>query len=238
MPISDQPVIAERSVYWNSRNGGHCASGVVSSASQWYLAEGATDGGFETWVLIQNPNANDVTVDLTLMTDTGPQSPPDLQGFPMAANSRQSFNLGNYVTSFNVSTKVTSQGGDVIAERAMYWQDKLGGHDAHGLEYAKLKAFMAEGATAGGFETWVLLQNPGPSDAMVYITYMTENGAVEKEPFGLAAGQRISLNVVNDVGETYDVSTQVYSTAPVAVERSVYWNGKIGGTCSTGYSAW
>jgi len=57
-------------------------------------------------------------------------------------------------------------------------------------------------------------------------------------PIILAAGSRVSINVGSDIGETYDVSTLVNSSAPVVVERSVYWNSKIEGTCSTGYQAW
>ena len=36
------------------------------SSTTWYLAEGSTAGGFETWVLVQNPNTDPVTVDLDL----------------------------------------------------------------------------------------------------------------------------------------------------------------------------
>ncbi|NPV60060.1 MAG: hypothetical protein HPY75_10395, partial [Actinobacteria bacterium] len=42
------------------------------AASTWYLAEGSTDGGMETWVLVQNPNPDPVTLDITLMTESGP----------------------------------------------------------------------------------------------------------------------------------------------------------------------
>ncbi|MBN2025230.1 MAG: hypothetical protein JW854_00505 [Actinobacteria bacterium] len=238
MVASDKPIIAERAMYWNDKVAGHCSSGVTAAADQWYLAEGATDGGFETWVLLQNPNDDAVTVDLTFMTGAGPVAPPDLQDFGLAPNTRFSFNVGNYVTDYNVSTMVASEGGGIIAERAMYWNDKNGGHNAHGLEYAKFRSFLAEGCTAGGFETWVLLQNPGPCGAEVSITYQTEAGAMERDPILVGAGSRVSINVGMDIGETYDVSTLVNSSAPIVVERAVYWNSKVEGTCSTGYQAW
>ena len=94
---------------------------VWNAGSVWYLAEGATDGGFETWVLVQNPGAAPAHVDFTLNTDAGEVKPPELQGVEIPAGSRRSFNLGNYVTSYNVSTKVESSDGLVICERAMYW---------------------------------------------------------------------------------------------------------------------
>ena len=74
-----------------------CLALLPPPATTWYLAEGCTAGGFETWVLVQNPYATGVTVDLTLMTEAGPQNPPDLQDVPVPALSRISFNLGEYV---------------------------------------------------------------------------------------------------------------------------------------------
>ncbi|MBC7230424.1 MAG: hypothetical protein H5T74_08560 [Actinobacteria bacterium] len=238
MVKSDHPIVAERAVYWNNRRGGHCEMGVTSPASRWYLAEGATAGGFETWVLVQNPNDNEVRVDLAFMTGSGPVAPPELQDYVIAARSRHSFNINAFVTDYDVSTMVTSEGGGVIAERALYWNDKSGGHDAHGVERARFKAFLAEGATAGGFETWVLLQNPGPSDATIHITYQTLEGAIEEEPMTLEAGKRASVNVGAEIGETYDASILIRSSAPVVAERAVYWDSKIEGTCSTGYASW
>lgn len=238
MVTSDKPVIAERAVYWKDKKGGHCDVGVTATSSEWYLAEGATDGPFETWVLVQNPNPDPVTVNLTFMTGSGPVAPPDLQGFDLPANSRHSFPVDDYVTDYDVSTKVTSEGGGVVAERAMYWDDKNGGHDAHGLECAKFRSFLAEGATAGEFETWVLFQNPGDTEAQVFITYQTGEGAIERELLRLPAGTRRSINVGSEIGETYDVSTLVRSSVPIVAERAVYWNDKREGTCSTGYASW
>jgi hypothetical protein len=101
------------------------------------MAEGATMGGFETWVLVQNPVDVPVHVDFTLNTDTGAQTPPDLQGVEIPASSRRSFNIGNYVTTFDVSTRVDCVDGEVICERAMYWTPdgsatRALGHDSIG----------------------------------------------------------------------------------------------------------
>ncbi|NPV60202.1 MAG: hypothetical protein HPY75_11160, partial [Actinobacteria bacterium] len=42
-----------------------------AAADTWYLAEGCTQGGMKTWVLVQNPNPDPVKVDLTFMTSQG-----------------------------------------------------------------------------------------------------------------------------------------------------------------------
>ena len=54
----------------------------------------------------------------------------------------------------------------------------------------------------------------------------------------MPAGKRVSVNEFTDVGANIQVSAQVNSTIPVVVERAVYWNGRIEGSCSKGYSSW
>jgi hypothetical protein len=71
-------------------------------------------------------------VDLTFMTSAGQQAGP--QGFPIPAHSRHSFNLSEYVTDWDVSTKVETTGGDVICERAMYGNGRTWAHDSIGYE--------------------------------------------------------------------------------------------------------
>ncbi|MBU2686261.1 MAG: hypothetical protein KKF41_01605, partial [Actinobacteria bacterium] len=70
---ADQPIIAERAMYWNSADGtfrqaAHDSRGVTAPADTWFLAEGSTghsdEGYFETWVLVQNPGNNDATVNI------------------------------------------------------------------------------------------------------------------------------------------------------------------------------
>ncbi|NPV58268.1 MAG: CehA/McbA family metallohydrolase, partial [Actinobacteria bacterium] len=50
---------------------------------------------------------------------------------------------------------------------------------------------LAEGCTQGGFETWVLVQNPGDAPARVSLTFMTENGPVEGPAAELPARTRL-----------------------------------------------
>ena len=98
------------------RQWAHDSIGATAPMSEWYLAEGATMPGFETWVLVQNPNKEEATVTLTFYTDKGLVAGPKVN---VPAQSRHSFNVGDYVTTYDVSTKVTSDKG-IVCERAMY----------------------------------------------------------------------------------------------------------------------
>ena len=115
-----------------------------------------------------------------------------------------------------------SSSAPVIAERAVYYNERTSAHDSIGVTEADTKWYLAEGATAGGFETWVLIQNPGSETANVTLTYQTDSGEVTGPSFTLTPGSRESINVADTVS-TYEVSTTVSSSAPVIAERAVYY---------------
>ncbi len=105
--------------------------GVTSPAYTWYLAEGSTYGGMETWVCVQNPNPVPVTVDLSFMTETG--SVPGPYNFSISPYSRYSFLLNSLVPNKkNVSTRVVSHFGGVVCERSVYGPGKAWAHDSIG----------------------------------------------------------------------------------------------------------
>ncbi|NPV59135.1 MAG: hypothetical protein HPY75_05670, partial [Actinobacteria bacterium] len=127
---------------------------VSSPAMQtWYLAEGSTDGGMETWLLVQNPGEDAVHVTVILQTGSGPVTEPDLANVEIPALSRQSFNLGSYVTDFNLSAQVNCLDGQVICERAMYGDGRTWAHDSIGVTSPSASWYLAEGSTGGGMET-------------------------------------------------------------------------------------
>ena len=87
----------------------------------------------ETWVLVQNPGNAPVSASLILQTSSGEQRPAGLQGQEIPAGSRRSFNIGEYWTDWNVSTKVVAT-GEVICERAMYGPGRVWAHDSVGCK--------------------------------------------------------------------------------------------------------
>ncbi len=120
-------------MYWNDRNGGHDSIGVTATAPAWYLAEGCTAGGFQTWVLVQNPGAADVHVDISLQTGEGEIAPAMLQDVTIPAKGRATFPVHFFVQTYDVSTYVECTDGEVIAERAVYWDFMVEGTDCVGV---------------------------------------------------------------------------------------------------------
>jgi len=225
-------IICERAMYWTPPGEtekvlGHDSRGATTLGSTWYLAEGATLGGFETWILVQNPNPNPVNIDIKFQTGTGQVQGPIETIFPQ---SRKSYRVNKYVTTYDVSTQVDSFGGDVICERAMYWTppgetEKVLGHDSIGVRNnGGLTWYLAEGATLGGFETWILVQNPNPNQVSIDMKFQTDLGQVQGPVGTIQPQSRKSYNVGPWV-TGYNVSTQVTSTAGgfIICERAMYW---------------
>ena len=215
---SSVPVVAERTMFSSDRTWAHNATGVRSADTTWYLAEGSTGPGFETWILVQNPSSEDADVRLTYMTPSGPVPGPSV---PVGANTRRTLNVADTVPGeYSVSTLVTSD-RPVIAERAMYGSGRTWAHGCAGLSTTGTNWYLAEGCTGPGFETWILVQNPTGEPVDVELLYLTGTGPVPGPSATLPPYSRRTFDVRETV-RTWDVSTRVVASRPVIVERAMY----------------
>jgi murein DD-endopeptidase MepM/ murein hydrolase activator NlpD len=110
------PVVVERAMYGGKRLWGTCAQGCTALSDRWYLAEGCTEKGFETWLTLVNPGDAPVNVAVKLQTENGEVDGPSGVIEP---RRRKTFNLGEFVTSYNVAALVEANGA-VSCERPMY----------------------------------------------------------------------------------------------------------------------
>ena len=227
--LSDQRVIAERSMYWDGMRGGHDSIGTNAPAREWYLGEGSTDWGFDEWVLLGNPGSASANVELTYMTPSGPvpQAPVRVPG-----GSRVTVHVNAALPNRDVSVKAKADRG-IVVERAMYWNNGTGkaGHCAIGVPQPRQQCFMAEGSTDWGFDEWVLIQNPNSTSCNIGIEYMTPSGLIPRRGFSMPANSRVTIHVNEDV-PLKDASTRVFSDRRIIAERSMYWNGRGAGHVS------
>ena len=118
-----------------------------------YLAEGASNGFFQTSLGVANPGAA-TTVVIAL---PGRQRSAGPRGFPIPG--RQARNLiadGR----FSRRSRPSSIGSAVVADRVIIWG---GGYGSRPRPQRRPRAptwFLAEGATHGAFQLFYLLQNP------------------------------------------------------------------------------
>ena len=97
-----------------------------SQGYNWYLAEGSTAGGMETYILVQNPGEKEAEVRLEFITEKGPQAGPTAV---LPPGTRFTWKANDFITSYNVSTAVYSD-QPVVVERAMYGNNRTWAHDS------------------------------------------------------------------------------------------------------------
>lgn len=235
---SDVPVVVERSMYWRDSSGafreGHVARGALQPRDDWYLPEGSTNHGFAEFVLLQNPSPA-VSADVAVVFDAEDGRQESIT-VTVPPQSRRTVNAGDVIPSADVATRVNAT-EPVVVERAMYWGGVAlgGGTGGAGLARPSRTWFLAEGSSAYGFSTYTLLQNPSGSQVAVNITYNTSSGSVARRGITMPPYSRRTVTLANDLPGT-DSSIFVQASAPVLVERSMYWSSS--GETGTGAGGW
>ncbi len=233
---STQPVIADRTMRWDARGyGSHAETSIAAPALEWYLAEGATIGGFNLFYLIQNPNATEANVDVTYLLPA-PQA-PIVKTYAIAPSTR--FNIwvnleAPELAAAEVSAVIRGTNNvPVIVERAMY-RNNAGrtfdaGHESAGVTAPATEWFLAEGATGSYFDLFVLIANPVTTTAQVSVDYLLPGGTVLTKTYAVAPQSRFGIWVDFEDPQLAStaVSARVRSTnaVPIIVERAMWWPG-------------
>jgi hypothetical protein len=237
--LSDQPVVAERPMYFDYLGkddrhwtGGHCVMGVPSLSRQYYFAEGTTRPGFDEWLTLQNPSPSPITVNAVYQLGQG-QGNPLSKSYAVPANGRVTIFVPDEVGANKDVSIFLSSTGDFLAERPMYFHytyagaSWTGGHCVIGSSQAAAEWYFAEGYTGEGSHQWLCLQNPGEQDAVVKISYYTqETGLLPARTEIVPAASRKTILVNDHAGPNYQLSTHIAVTSGpgIVAERPMYFN--------------
>ena len=235
--FSNGPTLVERAMYWNQagRSGGHDSTAVPNPEKTWYLAEGYTGAGFDTYLLIGNPNAVIAPASVIYMAQDGSVV---TEYYELPANSRKTVHLNEVagLSGKDIAVQVIAA-QPVVVERSEYFDYKgvREGSNSTGVPAPSCQWYLAGGNTGAGFETYVLFSNPGSTDSRVNMEFAGPDGRKVDKGMILAAHSRqtIFLNVIPGLENT-EVWIDVASEQPIVVERSVY---KVQGSRPGGYSA-
>jgi hypothetical protein len=245
------PIMAERSMYFGTTptrvwSGGTESAGVTALSTHWFMAEGATGGFFDTFILLSNPNDAVANVTQQYLLDTGDTISVSKT---IGAHQRLTTNIETEddprLHNAAVSTVVTAD-LPIIAERSMYWPGAAipwgEGHNSFGVVDAGLHWGLAEGRVGGplNFHTYILLANPQTSAAMVTVNFLREHGAPVVKTYSVPPTSRFNIDIstVTELqNESFGAEIVVTNAVPIIVERSMYWdsNGFLfsGGTNAT-----
>jgi hypothetical protein len=198
-----------------------------------YFAEGTTrndptDGRFDEYLCIMNPNKGDAKVSVTFMTASGEQKAVD---YAVGGSTRKTINVADAIgTGQDVALKLVSD-LPIVAERAMhfdYHSKWNGGHAVVGAPNPSESWYFAEGTTRdnprdGSFDEWLCIANPNDKAATATITYNASGTPVVVKASVPAMG-RITRDVAADVGRDKDVSIVVRGDLPLVAERPEYFD--------------
>jgi hypothetical protein len=227
---SDAMVVVDRTMSVHGVGHGSAAETAVQPSTTWYFAEGATAGPFSLFYQLQNPGNAAAQVSVTYLLPT-PQ-PPLTKSYTIAPRSRFTIVVDQedpVLAAADVSARIISD-QPIIAERAMYL-DTLGKPvgaviGGAGVIAPATRWFLAEGATGGFFDLYVLVGNPETQDTNVSLEYLLPDGTHFTKTYVAAAQSRLTILVDDEDPRLTDtpVSIVVQSAGvPIVVERTMWW---------------
>ena len=227
---SDRLLAVERSMTWGTAGGpiygSHSETATPAPSQTWFLAEGSTVLGFDLFYLLQNPQA---TTTHTTVRFLLPDGTTINRTYDLAPGSRTTIYVNQIpgLDETDVSGDITAA-APIVVERAMYRsspnQTFALGTDSMGVPAAATSWFLAEGATGSFFDLYVLIANPGNTDASVQAVFLRPDGSTVQRTYNVRAHSRFSVYVDAVPGlEATSVATTLTSTVPIVAERAMYW---------------
>ena len=130
---ADQPIVAERAVYFADGKAGYDAAAVANPATEWFLPEGSTTGSFEEQLAVLNPQPQATLVQVDFRPQGGGDAPPP-QRFSVPPNSRFTLDINPFAVDTNVALRVTAD-RPIVVERTSYFarSNGLGATNSTGL---------------------------------------------------------------------------------------------------------
>jgi hypothetical protein len=229
---SNQPLVVDRTMTWDSTGfGSHAETSVAAPSTTWYLAEGATHGAFDLFYLIQNPGAAAASVQITYMR-LAPNT-PIVKSYDVEPHSRLTIPVDGEdagLQETDVAASITST-QPIIVERAMYasapGEPFRAGHGGAGVTAPATHWYLAEGATGTFFDMYVLVANPGDAASAIKVTYLLPSGETISKTHEVGAKNRLTLTVAGEDARLADTPVSVIvettNAQPVVVERAMWW---------------
>jgi hypothetical protein len=225
---AELPIVVERSMYFPN-GGGHGTIGVKTPGKTWFLAEGDSRPGIDTWILLQNPSATEVAnVSVTFIKDDGTTQ---VAYYALDPRTRLSLFADTVVPNTTFGARIDAD-QQIIVERSIYLANGGGGHASSAVPIPEQEWYLPEGSTRAPNKEFLAILNPNPEPTQVDLTFMRADGQPPvTQSFVLQPTSRLSVEVGKYVPDA-EISTRVTADHPVVVERSMYWDR--GATSSPG----
>lgn len=228
---SDAPIVVERAMYADSGQAGHGTVAVTAPAKTWYLAEGATRQGFQTWLVLFNPGEAPAQARVRFIREQG--NPVEVE-YSLPPRTRLRVNAGEELEEelFGMAIEASAP---IVAERVMFFGNEVQGtHASAAVAAPSAEWFLAEGSTRWPFSELVAVLNPNPTVADLEVSALPAGGGESRVlRYRARPLSRLTLDL-NRVAPDSEFALRVRATAPVVVERSMYFADGSGGINAPG----
>jgi|GEM_PF-941068 len=204
----------------NMVRGGSSGPGMTAPTRRFLFPEGTTRRGFAEWILVFNPNPEEVVVRLDLRSGSESRE----REYSIPALRRLSINVNREFPGRDEVAAVLEASGEVVAERTVYFNRGsgfTGGFTSPGCTRPSVLHYFAEGAALEGFEEYLSLFNPNPGDAGAEVE-LVSGGTSRVQKVVVPARRRVTLGL-KGLAPGAEYSLVVRSDAPLAAERSRYF---------------
>jgi hypothetical protein len=204
---SDQPLVAERAMYRDADGrmfaAGSVVSGVATPATSWFLAEGATGTFFDTFLLLSNPGATAATVDVEFIrahevSDITTAMPVQRQ-YVLAPRTRRTVWVRQEDPALqNTQVGVRLQASaPIVVERSMWWPGPTSAtwREVHAETGATASGQMwgvadiQSDATAGGWDTFLLVATTQQNLARIRVSVACDDGTTVSRDSGISVNR-------------------------------------------------
>jgi subtilisin family serine protease len=225
---ADIPIVVERSMYFAS-GGGHGTIGVKTPGKTWFLAEGDSRAGYDTWILLQNPNEDVVAnVSVTFYKDDGTTQ---VAYYALDPRTRLSVFADQILPDTTFGARIDSD-QQIVVERSLYVADGAGGHNSTAVQIPDTEWYLPEGSTEAPYREVIALLNPNTEMTQVDLLFTRSDGEpAVTQSLVMQPTSRLTVDASKYVPDA-EISTRVTADHPVVVERSMYWDR--GATSSPG----
>jgi len=239
---SDQPIIAERPMYFTFTGqglnvpGGTDTLGATALGTQYDFGYLDTTANHATYLTVLNPNTSAMTVTVSYYAAGG--GSPTVVTHTVNANARGTIVVNNDVPAGTYSALVSLSAPGLV-ERPLYLVDTVTGYtgsaDVIGVQSPSTSWSFAEGFTNPNFSERYYLSNPGTSSATATVTFYKSDGTTAISIVTLSPGAQQVVNANSVLGNGVNNSAVVSSSQPILAERfmSFTYHGPVGTVSSS-----
>lgn len=215
---------------------GPCTNKLVDRA---YFAAGTTVRGVQQFLILANPTATDLKVDVQFFTadSTGTQKmerPENLQGFDVPRYSKVVVPVHNNVRRTElVGTQVTARVGRFAAEQLEIFDGSEGRQGialSNAVSRTATEWVFPSGIVTGDRAESVVIANPGDENAAVELgVFLDSRNVVEPQELDVPAQGVVQVNLADIVpaDAVYAIRVSVQNNAAIVVERRVSRGGNV-----------